>query len=380
MSRTTDVAIIGAGAIGCALAWELARRGVDVTVVERDVPGSGATRAAGGMLSPIAEASAPGPFLDLALASMERWPAFVEAVREASVLPVEYRAQGKLLVALDDARAASLRTAYEWRRAQGHGVEWLGGAAARALEPALSGEVVAGLFIAGDHWVDNRRLGEALWVAAARQGARFALGERVVSVERREGGGAHSVAGVVLEGGDRISAARVVVAAGSWSGTLSGLPRPLPVVPIRGQMIRVRAVPPVVERVVMAGHGYVIPRGDGRILIGATEERVGFRHHPTPAGVASLLGTALQAVPALAEASFETAWAGLRPGTPDGQPILGPDPEVAGLYYATGHYRNGILLAPITAEVVADAITGANPVVPLEPFAVDRFRAMPALA
>lgn len=371
MSRTTDVAIIGGGAIGCALAWTLARRGLSVTVVERDEPGRGATHAAGGMLSPIAEADAPGPFLDLALASLDRWPAFIDALREAADVPIEYRAKGKLHVALDDERAEELRAAWRWQRDAGHDVALLDAAEARALEPALTEEVRAGLLVRRDHWVDNRRLGEALWVAGARGGVRFLLGKRVAAVECDAGAG--RTTGIVLDDGGRISAERVVVAAGAWSGTLAGLPRPLPVEPVRGQIAAVRTVPPALTRIVMAGHCYLIPRGDGRLMVGATEERAGFRQHTTPAGIASLLGAALRIVPALADAPFEECWAGFRPGTPDGLPILGADPEVEGLFYATGHYRNGILLTPVTAEVVADAITGEVPALPLSAFAADRF-------
>ncbi|HEX7117877.1 MAG TPA: glycine oxidase ThiO [Longimicrobiales bacterium] len=372
--RTTDVAIVGGGVIGCALAWELARRGVDVTVVERGVPGHGASRAAGGMLAPVAEADEPGPFLRLATASLGRWPAFVEAVREASGVPVEYRAAGKLCVALDDDGAAALEAAYRWQRAAGHTVDWLNAADARALEPALSEAVQAATLVAADHWVDNRRLGRALWVAAARAGARVRTGAAAVALLRGPGpAGSTGVIGVALDDGGRVDAGAVVVAAGCWSGLLAGLPRPLPVIPVRGQMAAVRTVPPALGRTVMAGHTYLIPRGDGRIIIGATSERVGFRAHTTPAGIASLLTAALRVVPSLADAPLTETWAGLRPGTPDGGPILGPDPEIPGLFYATGHFRNGILLTPITAALLADAVTGEPTSLPLDAFAPDRF-------
>lgn len=370
--RAADVVIVGGGIIGCALAWELAMRGLDVVVVERDVPGRGATLAAGGMLSPIAESEEPGAFLRLALASFERWPAFVEALREASGVPVEYRANGKLCIALEDDEAASLEASFRWQRDAGHPVEWLDGDAARALEPGLSLQVRAATLVTQDHWVDNRRAGRALWVAAVRSGAKVRTGAGAVGLLRSSGAG-RAVAGVALDDGSRISADVVVLAAGCWSGTVGGLPRALPVVPVRGQMASVLAVPHPIGRTVQAGHTYLIPRGDGRITIGSTSERVGFRAHTTPAGIASLLTAAMRAVPTLADAPIARTWAGLRPGTPDGQPILGADPEVDGLVYATGHFRNGILLAPITAKLVADVVTGEPTEIPLGPFAPDRF-------
>lgn len=372
--RTADVVVVGGGIIGCALAWELAGRGVDVVVVERDVPGRRATWAAGGMLSPIAESEEPGVFLRLALASFERWPAFVEALREASGVPVEYRTSGKLCIALDDDAAAALEASYRWQRGAGHPVEWLDGDAARTLEPGLSPEVRAATLVAQDHWVDNRRAGRALWVAAVRAGARFRTGVGVVGL-LRSSEAVRGVEGVALDDGSRIAADVVVLAAGCWSGTLGGLPRPLPVVPVRGQMAAVHAVPHAIGRTVQAGHTYLIPRGDGRITIGSTAERVGFRAHTTPAGIAALLSSAMRAVPSLADAPIARTWAGLRPGTPDSRPILGPDPEVDGLVYATGHFRNGILLAPVTASLVADVVTGQSTEIPLAPFAPDRFAA-----
>jgi len=373
--RSAGIVVVGGGIIGCAVAWELARRGADVALVERDVPGRGATWAAGGMLSPVAEANEPGAFLRLALASFELWPAYVDSIREASGVAIEYRAAGKLCVALDDADVESLEASYRWRSAAGHAVEWLDGDAARALEPGLSPAIRAAMLVEQDHWVDNREVGRALWVAAARAGARVRTGAGAVELLRNASGGA---AGVLLDDGSRLDADAVVLAAGCWSGALRGLPRPLPIAPVRGQMVAVQAMPSALGRTVQAGHRYMIPRADGRVTIGSTAERVGFRTHTTPAGIAALLDAAMRVAPSLAEAPIVQTWAGLRPGTPDGRPILGPDPEVGGLFYATGHFRNGILLAPITARLVADAATGAPTEIPLDEFAPDRFVEAPA--
>lgn len=369
-SGAADVVVVGGGAIGCAIAWELTRRGAAVTVVERGTPGRGATWAAGGMLSPLPESRETGAFLTLALASLDRFPALAGAIREATGIDVQHRDDGKLLVAFDGAEAEALAEAYRWQRAAGFDVEWLeDGAAVRSLEPALSAAAVAGMYVVRDHQVDNRRLGRALWLAAAGAGVRFRLGDPVAAI--RVGGGV--VNGVELVGGERLDAGAVVIAAGSWSARIGGLPRPLPIFPVRGQMVAVETVPPALRRVVRTRRCYLIPRSDGRLIVGATAERAGFRTRPTAAGIRSLLSAALEVLPDLGEAPIVETWAGLRPGTPDELPILGPDPEVKGLYYATGHYRNGILLAPITATLLAEAILGEPATLPLEPFAVDRF-------
>lgn len=369
--------IIGGGVIGCAIAWELARRGQRTTVVERGTPSREATWAAGGMLSPLGDPGTPRAFLELALASSQRFAAFAEAVGAASGIDVEYRTSGKLEVALDQQAVAGMAERHVWRREAGFAVEWLEADEARRLEPALSPAVHAGLLLARDDQVENRRLGRALWIAAARAGAAFRLGVpatgiRVVGVGRER----HRMAAVILADGTLLATHRVVVAAGSWSGQLTGLPRRLPVSPVRGQMAAMTTVPPALQRVVLStGTGcYLIPRADGRLIVGATVERDGgFDKRTTPAGIRWLLGAALETVPALADAPLEETWVGLRPGTPDDLPILGPDPRVQGLFYATGHFRNGILLAPITAEVIADLLTGMTPDVPVDAFAVRRF-------
>lgn len=365
-----DAVVIGGGAIGCASAWELARRGLRVVVVERDTPGRQASWAAAGMLSVLAEGERPEALFALARASRERYPAFVRALREATGADVEHRALGTLRVALSDDAAETLRRDVERQWAAGIEAEWLDRAAARRLEPSLVGTVRAAVLTDADGHVDNRRLGRALWAAAAAAGVGFRLGVPAARVLGAAGGRA---AGVELASGERIEAGVVVVAAGSWSGQLGGLPRALPVRPMRGQMLAVEAVPPLLRRIVMSGKCYLIPAADGRVLVGATVEQAGFDCCVTPAGLRELLNAAIAAIPSLADTPIVETWAGLRPGTPDDLPILGPDPDVAGLVYATGHFRNGILLTPITAELVGDLVTGQDPAVPLEPFSPARF-------
>lgn len=364
-----DVVVVGGGLIGCAIAGELARRGARVMVVERAEPGIGASGVAAGMLAPLAEAPEEGPFSTLAQASFELYPEFVARLQAASGIDVGYRRDGKIELALDEARESELRRAYSRYLEAGHDVEWLDGVAARLLEPELATGVLGGLYISREQQVDIRYLARAAWIAASRDGVRFRLGTPVAGVVLR----GEKVRGVRLADGTELETGRVVVAAGSWSAQLAGLPRPLPVIPVRGQIVVLESCPPLLDRTVGTGRCYLVPRRDGRVVVGATMEMAGFDDRVTGAGVHGLLDAALEAVPALADAEVVELRAGLRPGTPDGLPILGADPHASGLFYATGHHRNGILLAPITARLLAEVLTGQEPAIPLSPFAPERF-------
>ncbi|HEY8470198.1 MAG TPA: glycine oxidase ThiO [Longimicrobiales bacterium] len=366
-----DVVIIGGGGIGCACAWELAGRGLRVVVVERGTPGREATWAAAGMLSALSDGDHPADLLLLARASRDRYPSFVEALRQATGVELAYRTPGSLRVALSDGDAASLQRWVAHQREAGFEAEWLDADAVRRLEPSLAAAVRGGALARAEQHIDNRRLGRALWAAATAAGARFRLG---VPATRILGADTGRVTGVELATGERIEAGAVVLAAGCWSGLLSGLPRALPVAPVRGQMLALEAVPPPIGRIVMTTRCYLIPDAGGRVLVGATVEQAGFHAVVTPAGLRHLADAACAAAPVLADAPVAEVWAGLRPGTPDGLPVLGPDPEVPNLVYATGHHRNGILLVPITARVVGDVVLGTTPAVPLEPFSPARFK------
>jgi glycine oxidase len=338
-------------------------------VVERERPGAGASGAAAGMLSPLPESPGPGAFLELALASLELYPEFVARLSEATGIDVGYRREGKLEVALDEAGTVALKAALAWRLANGHCVEWLDSAEARRLEPALGPDVRAALLNTHEQQVDNRILTRASWLAAAKAGVRFRVGELAVGLTTAQG----RVTGISLASGEVLPAGQVVIAAGCWSAQFAGLPRPLPIAPIRGQIVVLESTPPLLTRVVGASGCYLVPRRDGRLVIGSTMEQAGFNTRATGGGVARLLAAALAVVPACADAEVAELRAGLRPGTPDGLPILGPDPELAGLYYATGHLRNGILLAPITARLLSEAIMTEGSSISLVPFAPERF-------
>lgn len=377
MKRSSaDVVIVGAGAIGCSTARELAIRGVDVIVVERDYPGRRATWAAAGMLSPLGEALHGGPFLELADRSLTLFAGFAGALHEETGIDVEYRTRGRLHVSLGDAddeldaiAASPVSARFDVSRVDGD--------AARDLEPSLSDAVTAALHVRRDHRVNNRLLAQALLAGATAAGADFRNARTVTSIAAAS----HAVTGVHLDSGEQISAGHVVLAGGAWSGQLHGLPRELPIRPVKGQMFAVdsragpdrRPAEPLLHRVIFSRDCYIIPRDDGRLLAGATVEDVGFRKGPTPRGIAGLMSAAAALMPRMQDLPLVETWAGFRPATPDHLPIIGADPDMRGLLYATGHFRNGILLAPITAACVAALILGERPTVDLAAFGVERF-------
>lgn len=365
------VVVVGGGVIGCAVARELALSGARVTLVERSQPGANASWAAAGMLSPLAEADRPDPFLSLLLESRRMYPVFAARLLEETGVDLAYREDGTLLVAITEADERALRNRFQWQRDHDLPVEWLTAGAARALEPSLSPGVLSALRFAEDHQVDNRQLAPALWVAAERAGVAMRLGAEAVGVKA----GAAGVEGVELTGGELLRCEWVVVAAGAWAPALQGLPRTLPVHPVHGQLLALRPPAPLFRHVVDSPRGYLVPRSDGRVIVGATVEDIGFRHEVTAGGLHSLLQAALEIVPALQGAVLVETWSGHRPGTADGWPILGADPLLPRLVYATGHYRNGILLAPVTAKIIADVILDRPPERDLAPFSPDRFAA-----
>jgi glycine oxidase len=361
-----DVAIVGAGIQGSSVALRLAQAGRSVAVLERAIPGAEASSAAGGILSPGVEAVEPGPFHALCRASLDRYEAFVREVEALSGMSVGYRALGTLEVALDDEHAKVLVARAEKMQRHRLPVEVLDDAAVRRLEPALSPEARGALFFPDEAALDPRPLARAVYVSAARAGATFVTGQvkRIVV----EGGRA---AGVDHDRG-RIDAERVVLAAGSWSLLVEGHGLPAGAVrPVRGQIAILDTRPPLLSRVVFSGHGYVVPRADGRILVGSTMEEVGFEKAVTAGGLRHVLEIAIGIAPALAHAPVVETWSNFRPASPDGQPILGAG-TVPGLFYATGHTRNGILLAPITADAIAAAILGRPAPVDLAPFSPAR--------
>lgn len=368
------MAIIGAGVAGLGIGWRLARAGCRVTVVDRGEAGRGATWAAAGMLAAGLEAE-PGEERLLALnqASQRLWPAFRDELETASGIAIGYRDQGTLSVALTRDDAAQLRFAFEFQRKAGIALEWQNGHRVRRLEPHLAPGTVAGVLSPNDHQVDNRRLAAALKAAFLKAGGELREHTPVEAIDV-EGERAR---GLVVDGG-RVPADVVVLAAGPWSADVQGLPavaRP-PVRPLKGQLLALRMDPraPVLEHVLWAPRVYLVPRGDGRLIVGATVEEQGFDPDLTAGGVLALLEAAWRAVPGIEELPIDELWVGFRPTSRDDAPILGPTP-IEGLFMATGQHRNGILLTPLIAVDVSEAILTGRVPERIAGFTLDRFAA-----
>jgi glycine oxidase len=351
VGRTGDVVVVGAGVIGLAIAFELAQRGAAVRVVDRGEPASAASWAAAGMLAPYTERVRDAALVRLCAASLSEYPDFVARVAAAGGVDAHLRLDGVIHAAFDAARFDALREHAQTLERDGVSCELLGRGALLAEEPWLGAPVVGGLKIRGEGCVDNRRLGRALVAACEAGGVRVERSSIVrVECDRRRALGVRTERGFVAAGA-------VVNACGAWAGTLDGVPAQCapPVAPIKGQMIALAAPVGFVRRATWVPDAYLVPRGDGRLLIGATVESAGFDERVTAAGVHGLLRAALAAAPSLGTFTITESWAGLRPGTPDGLPFLGPTP-IEGLLLAAGHYRNGILMAPATARLIADAL------------------------
>jgi len=362
-----DVVVVGGGIIGLALARDLTARGLAVQVLEAGRCGEGATRAAAGMLSPIGEDLEPRPLLELGTFSLSRYAEFVSALEAETGVSVGYRPSGKLEIAFDDAEGAHLLELVSRHGGAEGAVQLLDRHQVGDRVPSVRDRAVAGAWIPGDHVVDNRLMAAALKRACELRGVDILEGTAVKRIDTRGG----RVRGVVTEDGRTIQAPRVVLAAGAWGGGLEGLPRPLPVRPVRGQMLSVEGAPPNTE-VIATARAYLVPRTD-HLIVGATSEEVGFRQNFTPAGQASLLNGLLEVYPDMGQRAIREQWVGFRPGTPDGLPILGEDPELPGLVYATGHFRNGILLTPATVEILGPVVAGDRTPWDLAPFSAGRF-------
>jgi glycine oxidase len=374
-SGSFDVIVIGGGVIGLAAGWRLSERGLRVAVLDRGQAGGGTTHVAAGMLAPIAEAdAAEEPLLRLGVAAAAAYPRFVAELREASGTDPGYLQCGTLMVARDRDEGTALVRHHELRTALGLAVERLLPGAARRAEPALAPTLRLALDVPDDHAIDPRRLVAALASALAGAGTQLREAAEVSEVLVGDRG----VEGVALADGTRLTAAHVVVAAGPWSGQIGGLPEHarVPVRPIKGQILRLRdpAGPGLLTRVLRMPPAYLVPRGDGRYVLGATMEERGFDTTVTAGAVFELLRDATELLPGLSELVIDELAAGLRPGTPDNAPVIGPG-AIGGLHWATGHHRNGVLLAPLTAEIVAAGVLGTPVALPiaLDAFAPNRF-------
>jgi glycine oxidase len=366
-STRYDAVVIGAGMIGLACAWRARRRGLSVLVVDRAAaPGAGASGVAAGMLAPVTEADfgEEGP-LRVNLAGRDRWSAFAAELEEQSGLPTGYRDSGALVVAADRDDAEALRRLHDFQRSLGLEADWLPASRCRRLEPGLSPRIAGGILAPQDGSADPR----ATVAALAEVVEELALGTEVEAIEHD---GAR-VTGVRTPAGV-IDCEHVVVAAGAWSAALAP-GEALPVRPVKGQILELRArgaMPDPLERVVRTPRCYLVARGDGRVVLGATVEEQGFDTAVTADGVYRLLEAAWEVLPEVGELELVAARAGLRPGTPDNTPLVGPG-EPEGLVWATGHWRNGVLLAPLTGDAVAGLLAGEPLSEKLAPLAPGRF-------
>jgi glycine oxidase len=358
-----DAIIVGGGLIGLASAWRAAQAGCAVTVVDT-APGGGASNVAAGMLAPVTEvAYGEEASLRLNIASARRWPDFAAELEAVAGETVGYRSDGTLLVGFDADDARVLDDLAAFQAELGLDVRRLRSRACRDREPLLSPRVRGGLLAAGDHRVEPRRVVAALLRALETSGVEM-VADRVVAIEHTDG----RVTGVRLGEGRRLTAPRIVVAAGSWSGRIEGLPPGAvpPVRPVKGQVLvlRGRAGEPSlagsVRGLVQGRSIYLVPRGEGSVVVGASQEERGFDTTVTAGATRELLDDAARIVPGVDELELVEAIAGLRPGTPDNRPLVGPG-ELDGLVLATGHHRSGVLLTPLTAEAVAAWLTDTEP-------------------
>ncbi|HEX2511440.1 MAG TPA: glycine oxidase ThiO [Xanthobacteraceae bacterium] len=371
-SPLPTVAVIGAGVIGLAIAWRLAQGGAKVSVFDKGAAGSGASHAAAGMLAAHLEAEPREENLvALNRASQNLWPAFAAELEAVSDIAVDLRTEGTLLLALTGDDQSRLKHVLAFQQSLGLPLEWLTTAEVRRREPHLTPNISGAIFSPQDHQVDNRAVAAALRAAALKAGATLrenAPVERIVTSDSR-------VTGIGI-GGETIAADVVILAAGAWSRAIAGLPTASlpPVRPVKGQMLALRMdrQAPLLTHVVWAPGAYLVPRKDGRLLIGATVEEKGFDPHLTAGGQLALLEATWRALPGIEELPIHEMWVGFRPGSRDDAPIIGAS-SVPGLVYATGHYRNGILLTPITAEAIAALVLDGEADPRVANFGFERF-------
>jgi len=370
-----DVVIAGGGVIGLAAAWEVAQRGLSVRVVDPS-PGRGAAWVAAGMLAPVTEATfGEEGLVQLFLAAAGRWPGFAERLQAATGRDTGFRACGTVTVGLDASDRAVIDQLLDFQHGLGLDASRLSASECRALVPVLSPAVRGGALMPGDHQVDNRVLVRSLVEGCERAGVTF-IGDRVVAVSTDRSGAA---VGLVTERGDIVAGASVLLAAGAQTPRIAGVPDGVvpPIRPVKGHVVRLRAAQGrtpfthIVRGLVHGRNCYLVPRVDGSVVVGATSEERGYETTVQAGAVHALLDDARQLVPDVDEWEFVESTAGLRPGSPDNAPFVGPT-RVRGLVIATGHYRNGFLLTPITAEAVAAYLTTGSVPPPLDAYPVDR--------
>ena len=366
--RTADVVIIGGGVIGLTIARALAQRGVrDVCLIERASLGAEASFAAGGMLAPQVEANGRDEFFELACRSRDLYADFAAALRDETGVDVELDSTGTLYAAFTDGDFSEIEARCIWQSKAGLDVEKLTAAQARELEPCIAESVRGALLFPNDIQVENRRLLNALVNSVNKLGVHVITDTNVEAITIERG----RMKGVETSRG-RVSCEKVIVAAGTWSSNIPHARTPK-IEPVRGQMICFDAKPQLTRHVIYSPRGYLVPRHDGRLLAGSTSENAGFTKQVTAGGISHILANAHEISPKISNLPITDTWSGLRPRAADGLPVLGPCGEIDGLFYATGHYRNGILLAPVTGELIAEAVVAGRISPLLAAFSPNRF-------
>ena len=371
-TRMSDIVIVGGGVIGLSIARALALRGVrKVTVIERGEFGKEASWAAGGILAPQVEADGADEFFELASASRDLYPAFAQALQDETGIDVQFEQTGTLYVGFTEDDEQEMRRRFDWQTRAGLRVEWLSGEDARHLEPNIASDVRCALRFPDDWQVENRRLISALILANQKLGVQLIANCEIESVRIEN----NRVTGIE-SASTSIDAGTVVIAAGAWTTrirTSETNSSAVQIEPVRGQMLCFQFKPAFARHVIYSSRGYLVPRRAGRLLAGSTSEHVGFDKRVTDEGASSIKSMAFEIAPGLESAVVVDSWAGFRPHAPDDLPVLGPAADIDGLFYATGHYRNGILLAPITAEITAEAVVNGKSSRLAESFSPDRF-------
>lgn len=369
MAKTADVIIVGAGIVGCSVAYHLAQKGMrKVIVLDRGDIGGEASGAAAGMLAPQCEAAGPGPFLEFCLAARQYYERLEPMLRDLTQVDIEYLRWG-ILYLLDEEGDEAAEGRFHWQKGLGLAVERLTPEEVSKLEPGLTKDVAGALFFPGDHHVSNTELVRALAQAAKALGVCIVEGSPVMGfIYERD-----RIAGVRTPQ-EIYTAAQVILCTGAWSGQFGSLlGRRIPVEPARGQILYAELAEPPLRHPVWGKGGYLVPRLNGGLIVGSNVEYVGFEKTVTLGGINFFSSLTLSLLPGLAEQPFTRAWAGFRPHSKDGLPIIGPLQDLPGLYIATGHFRNGILLGPLTGRLVAEMILGEVPTVSLEAFSPGRF-------